>query len=389
LLKRPERLVLLTNVPTPYRIAFFNVLHGTLQEYGAALTVLYCAEREPHRRWEVRLQDQSYPWRVLPGIHPTCKGWYPHLNPAIRSTLRELRPRWLMVAGAWNTPTMLLTVPRGLTSPAEPHIFWSEGHASAVLHPEGLIAGARRRVLSRYDAFAVPNGPSADFIRREVGPAAVILPLPNTVDDVLFGSVPEQDRSLLCRHYGLPDERVLFTVVAQLEERKGVLELSAAFEMLRPEDRRRAALVFVGDGSLRSNLSERARQLDPGSICVLGQLPQAEVRDVLAASDAFVLPTKRDPNPLSAIEAAFAGLPIIISRQAGNALDLVQAGRNGWLLETATPELIAEALRKFMRCTPETRRRMGRLSRDIAERGFRRDNVARRFVESLLAAFPP
>jgi glycosyltransferase involved in cell wall biosynthesis len=387
-LKAPDKLVLLTNVPTPYRIAFLNALHNVLQDYGGGLTVLYCAEREPHRRWEVRLEDQQYPWKILPGVHPSFKGWYPHLNPAIRSTLRELRPRWLMVAGAWNTPTMLLAMPGGLTS-VESRIFWSEGHASAVLHPSGLIAAARRRVLSRYDAFAVPNGRSANFIRQEVGPHVVILPLPNTVDETLFGAPPEPDRSLLRRHYGLPEKRILFTVVAQLEERKGVRELSAAFEKLPPEDRQRAALVFVGDGSLRSDLMEQARHHDPGSICVLGQLPQTGVRDVLASSDAFVLPTKRDPNPLSVIEAAFAGLPLILSRQAGNALDLVQAGKNGWLLETVTPDCIADVLRAFMRCDPETRQRMGQLSRDIAESGFRRDNVARCFVESLFAAFPP
>ena len=383
----PDKLVLLTNVPTPYRIPFFNALNEVLLDYGASLSVLYCAEREPHRHWEIRLDDQRFAWRILPGAHPSLKGWYPHLNPAIRRTLRELQPRWLLVAGAWNTPTMLLTIPRG-SAHSRSRIFWSEGHADAVLHAEGLIASARRRVLGTYDAFAVPNRRSADFIRLEIGERAVILPLPNTVDDTLFGGAFEGDRSLIRRRYGMPEGRTVFTVVAQLEEKKGVCELSEAFEKLTPDERRKTALVFVGDGSLKQQLNRKAEASDPGILLLVGQLPQAAVRDVLAASDVFILPTKRDPNPLSPIEAAFMGLPLIISRQAGNALDLVRDGENGYLLETVTPDAIASRVRAFIQCDPATHRAMGRLSREIAENGFRTDAVARHFVEALLAAVP-
>ena len=44
-------------------------------------------------------------------------------------------------------------------------VFWSEGHAAAVLHPSGLVAWARRRAYRSYDAFAVPNARSADWAR--------------------------------------------------------------------------------------------------------------------------------------------------------------------------------------------------------------------------------
>lgn len=383
-----NRLIVLTNIPTPYRISFFNALDRAVRERNGDLAVLFCASIEPNRQWDIRLEEQQYLWKIMPGLHPNLRSFYPHVNPTVLYEISRLRPTWLLVAGAWNTPTMLLPhLP--WFAPDAPRIQWSEGHADAVLHPTGPIAGVRRQVLRAYDGFAVPNLRSADFIRVQVGDRRPIVRLPNTVDDDLFDKGPSLPSDVVRTSIGMPLAQRIVTTVAQLEDRKGVRELLDAYYGLSPIEQERLALVLIGEGSLKHELQERIEAQASGHVRLLGHLSQHQVRDVLAASDAFVLPTKQDPNPLSVIEAAFVGLPLFVTRQAGNAYEVVKEGENGAILQSASPEHIITALRKVVQSDLTALRQMGQISQAIARRDFRRDSVAKTFVHDLLISFPP
>ena len=48
-----KRIVHLTNIPTPYRINFFNELDKYLKIKNIDLIVIYCAESEPNRNWKI------------------------------------------------------------------------------------------------------------------------------------------------------------------------------------------------------------------------------------------------------------------------------------------------------------------------------------------------
>ena len=374
---------MLTNTPTPYRIPFFNVLYDVLHKRGAGLRVLYCAMREPHRRWTFRLDEQRYPWKVLPGWHPSVSNWHPHFNPSIVTQLREIRPAWILMGGAWNLPTTLLASQRYIAGDAH-RIFWSEGHTRAVLHPRGLIAAARRRALRTYDAFAVPNDASARFIRAETGDSKPVMLLPNTVDDDFFKTPTLADRQAARAELGIPWSKSVIVSICQLEDRKGVLELVAGFERLPCNMRRDAMLVLIGSGSLRPVLDARASESSCGEVCLVGHLDMVDIQRWLRVADVFVLNSKRDPNPISVIEAAFSALPLIVSRQAGNVEDLLRDELNGFVLEHHAADHVAVVLQRFLALDSGTRRQMGARSAETAHRGFQRHRVAENFANALM-----
>lgn len=158
-------LVVLTNIPTPYRTAFFDALAEAAARAGKRFHVLYCAKTEPGRHWPYDPSKMRHAHTVLRGFHPSVAGTCAHLNPGVLAELNLLKPDTLIIAGAWNTPTMLVA---GLNiySPSPRRFFWSEGHADAALHKSGLIAWLRRRGYRTFDGFAVPN------MKRRVGPGA-------------------------------------------------------------------------------------------------------------------------------------------------------------------------------------------------------------------------
>lgn len=382
-----------TNIPSPYRIAFFQVFAEVLAERDIEFEVFYYAPSEPNRHWTIDLASQRYRWTLLPGLHPVFRGIYPHVNPTLPFLLRRRRATWILIAGAWNTPSSLLAASRTLSGPGY-RLFWSEGHAQAVLHPGGPIAALRRACWRGYDGFAVPNESSERFVHEELAQdarrasrsaRAICLRLPNTVDEDFYLAGPGLSRDRLRDQLGLSTGDLAILCVAELADRKGVLELARAAALLPAERRRRAVFVFAGDGPLRGEVEALGQG---GRFRLLGHLGQGAIRDWMYGADLFVLPSKVDPNPLSAIEAAFCGMPLLMSARAGNAEDLVGGGACGWTLPSLEPAAIAAVLERALALPDGERVALGECARQVARARFSRRDVAVHFVDELLAAFP-
>ena len=375
-------LVVLTNIPTPYRTAFFDALAEEAARAGRRFHVLYCAKTEPGRHWPYDASKMRHAHTVLRGFHPSLTGIHAHLNPGVLAELNLLKPDTLILAGSWNTPTMLVA---GLNiySPPPRRFFWSEGHADAVLHKSGLIAWLRRRVYRTFDGFAVPNAKSAEWAVAQAGSPRQVVTLPNAIDAKFFARPSAASRQESRGHLGLEGEGRVLVQVSALSARKGVLELANAFLELPAAERHGAKLLFVGEGDQRSQL-EVLSAGSGGAIRVLGQLPPEEVRRVLWAADAFVLNTRLDPNPLSAIEAAAAGLPIVLSAAAGNIREVVEVPQTGFVIrDPADP---SEALRTVLNASDAQLAEMGARAAEIARTQFDAPAVARSLVRQL---YPP
>ena len=372
-------LVILTNIPTPYRTAFFEALAEVMAPLGRRFHVLYCAKTEPGRHWPYDASKMRHPHTVLRGFHPSIGGIHAHLNPGVLAELNLLRPDTLLVAGSWNTPTMLLAgqlLPWSNTR----LFFWSEGHADAVLHKGGLIAWLRRRIYRNFDGFAVPNQKSAEWALAQSGGPRPIFTLPNAIDAKYFSRPSSTSRLEARRHLGLEAQGRVLVQVSALTARKGVLELAESFLALPPSARNGAKLLFVGDGDLRATLASLALK-SAGAIRLLGQLPPEEVRQVLWAADAFVLNTRLDPNPLSAIEAAAAGLPVVMSTAAGNVHEVVEAPKSGFVI--SDPSDPSATLRAVLAAPEAQLAEMGARAAEVARTQFDAGAVARSLVKQL------
>ena len=369
-------LVILTNIPTPYRTALFDAVATECARRGQGFHVLYCAETEPGRHWPYRPDEMRHPHTVLGGWHPRVAGTTAHCNPGVLVALRRLRPTTLLVAGAWNTPTMQLAAWSDV--PCR-RVFWSEGHADAVLHAGGLIAWARRRAYRSYDAFAVPNRRSAAWALRQAGEAKPIIELPNAIDTGFYQPATVEQKAAARRSLGLPAAGRVFVQVGALSERKGVLPLAQAFRELPAAVRGDATLLFVGAGPQEVELQALAAA-SAGALRLLGQRDATGVREVLHAADVFVLNTFLDPNPLAPIEAAACGLPLLLSAQAGNVAELIDEAGAGWAIEDpARPTAALTTALAWAERDPA----VARLARARAVQGFAAGEVARRLVHQL------
>ena len=371
-------LVVLTNIPTPYRTAFFDALAEAAACAGKRFHVLYCAKTEPGRHWPYEPAKMKHAHTVLRGFHASLTGISAHLNPGVLAELNLLKPDTLLIAGSWNTPTMLIA---GLNiySPAPRRFFWSEGHADAALHKSGLIAWLRRRVYRTFDGFTVPNAKSAEWAIAQAGSPRLIVTLPNAINAAFFKRPSADARSQARAKLGLPEKGRILVQVSALTERKGVLPLAESFLGLSAAEKSGAQLLFIGEGEQRAELESLAAGSE-GAFRLLGQLPPEEVRQVLWAADAFVLNTRLDPNPLSAIEASAAGLPVVMSAAAGNIHEVVEAADAGFVI--VDPAKPTGSLRAVLSASDEQLAAMGARAAINAQR-FDAPVVARSLIKQL------
>jgi glycosyltransferase involved in cell wall biosynthesis len=374
-------LVILTNIPTPYRTALFDALAEEAARAGKRFHVLYCAKTEPGRHWPYEPAKMKHAHTVLRGFHPSLTGIHAHLNPGVLAELNLLKPDTLILAGSWNTPTMLIA---GLNiySPPPRRFFWSEAHAGSVLNKSGLIAWVRRRVYRSYDGYVVPNEASATWAHQQGGEAKPCYQIPNAVDAGYYrrpsAATKAEARGLL----GLPMQGRVLLQVGLLASAKGAPELARSFLALPLDARRNAVLAFAGSGPAETELRELSAKTS-GALRLLGQLPPLGVRDALWAADAFVLNTRRDSNPLSAIEAAAAGLPIVMSYAAGNIREIVELPNAGFVIrDPADP---SDALRAVLSASDEELAAMGARAATNAQR-FDAMSVARSLIKQLYPA---
>jgi glycosyltransferase involved in cell wall biosynthesis len=101
-------------------------------------------------------------------------------------------------------------------------------------------------------------------------------------------------------------------------------------------------LFVAGTGPAESALRERARGT---TTTMLGFVSDAQVNELIGSASAVVLPGEEDLG-LVPVEAAAAGRPTIAYR-GGGALETIVEGETGEFFEDATPESLADVLRRF------------------------------------------
>jgi glycosyltransferase involved in cell wall biosynthesis len=178
--------------------------------------------------------------------------------------------------------------------------------------------------------------------------------------------------------------RVEFLFVGRMLRDKGVadfVEAARALRALRTDDDR---FGFTVAGFLDSNPSSiSAADLDQwvqsGAVRSLGRLE--DVRPALAACSVFVLPSFREGMPMAVLEAMATGRAVVAGDVAG-CRDAVTDGENGFLVPPGAPAALAVALEQFLE-DPSLVVRMGRASRERAEREFDSRAVNARMIQAM------
>jgi UDP-glucose:(heptosyl)LPS alpha-1,3-glucosyltransferase len=138
---------------------------------------------------------------------------------------------------------------------------------------------------------------------------------------------------------GCSPRDTLFLFVGSGFARKG---LAAAIDALGTAANPAFWLVVVGRDRDSERFVEKAKK-GPSRVVFLGG--REDVRPLYAAADCFILPSRYDPFPNTALEALAMGLPAIVSERCG-AAEIIESAVNGWICQPDDAPGIARLMRE-------------------------------------------
>lgn len=338
------RLLILTEIVSPYRIPLFNCL---AQDPEVDLHVLFLSENDPAlRQWKVYREEIRFSYEVLPSWRGRIAGFNVLLNRRVVQALQQASPQVILCGGynyiaSWQA--LIWSRVRNI-----PFLLWSESNRHDARKGQALIEMLKDEFLRHCDGFVVPGRAADEYLRSHNVRAEKIFFAPNAVDNDLFCSIALEARgksSLRRRELDLPDQYILF--VGRLVREKGVFELVKAYGALEQEVRNRVGLVIVGDGPARAELQKEASLVTTGTIKFPGFVQREELPAYYALAEMFVLPTYTDTWGLVVNEAMACGVAVIVSRIAGCATDLIQEEWNGLLIEPRDVSSLKAAISKL------------------------------------------
>lgn len=277
-------------------------------------------------------------WRLPPGPRRRLRGAPAYLG-RYRAFLRSRRPALVHANSILSMAEALLARRAGIPTALHVH----------EMLPQDLRGRLLRRTAWEYldEVIAVSKPSAARLAWRGRRPRIVYEASPMPPEPAEIRSDPRP-----------------FTVgtVAVVSPRKGSDVFVDAASALLERDRNRFRFEMVGDAHDLVERSWAADVLDRARETGIEHIPTTDVFERLRSWDAFVLPSRADPFPISMLEAMASGLPVVGTARDGIAEQI--ATGTGLLIEPDDPRALADAISWCAAQPAETRQRMGSAARD-------------------------
>ncbi|MET0648482.1 MAG: glycosyltransferase [Pyrinomonadaceae bacterium] len=198
-------------------------------------------------------------------------------------------------------------------------------------------------------------------------PAKKIVTLYNGLDPRRVEPPADFDREEVRDSLGLPPERPLVTIVANLQhEVKDHRTFLRAARRVK-EGEPRAAFVLAGEGDLTEALRAYAAELGlAGDVFFTGRCTR--VAELLAVSDVCVLSSKAEGFSNSILEYMAASRPVVVT-DVGGAREAVEEGESGFVVAPGDDRALGERVALLL-ADPGRARRMGGRGRRVVEERF-------------------
>lgn len=211
-----------------------------------------------------------------------------------------------------------------------------------------VVFGLERLAATCSDAELVQNPEDLETLASLGIPRSRLHLLGNGIDLARFRHGPGSDdaREKLRAEWGVASDQIVIGAVGRLVWEKGYGELFTAARRLRdrvPQVR----FVVVGPddpGKGDAVSASDIREAEEAGVAFLGH--RADVEDIYAGFDVYVLASHREGFPRSAMEAAAMGLPIVATNIRG-CRQVVEDGVTGLLVPARDPEALAAALERL------------------------------------------
>ncbi|MCR4329111.1 MAG: glycosyltransferase family 4 protein [Candidatus Roizmanbacteria bacterium] len=332
--KKCPKVAFILNIPTSYVLP---LLVRLCNDQRWNLHVYFCGVSHADRFWNLNIDHPQM--HVLSGIATRPRGsqWFTnHFNLGIaREILKHNFD--VVVVGGYAVFTFQIAMALAKIKKV-PYVINTETHTHTsskgwILHK--LKQRIRYKICHGAAAFLVTGSRVSNYLGFLGIPEARHFVFPNTCDVKWFAKQSEKARreaDAIRKKFSI-DTQYIILCVGRLVKVKNLNTLIDAFSLLPTGLLEKTSLVFVGEGSDRHELEEKKEVLKLRNVKFLGHQEGTNLASLYGIANIFVLLSTFEPWGVVVNEAAACGLPLILSRDVGAADDLLEDGRNGFLVD--------------------------------------------------------
>jgi len=374
-----ETILLVTNIPTPYRLPLFNRLSALIGDKGCRFKVVFCEHGYARRRFELKDESYCFEHEFLDGgtiIDSSNIEKTYFLYRGLWKVLRREHPSKIIVAGF--SPATVKVFCWSLLN-GTPFYIWSgtinRGDRNAALHRRLL----RKILISRAAGFIAYGSMAKSYLESLGADTGKIAVATNAVDTEFFSTRTEEIRK---KEAGKDRNLFNFIYVGYLVPRKQVEKVLHAAELLSKR-RKDFRVTIVGEGESRASLENACAKagLD-GMVRFEGYQQKEDLPAFLANADAFLFQTGYDIWGLVLNEAMAAGLPVISSPNAGSTCDLVIEGETGFIADYNDTAKVVDRM-EWMMDNRDNCIEIGKKAREHVSRKASLQKAAESFISAL------
>jgi glycosyltransferase involved in cell wall biosynthesis len=321
---------LIQNIVSPYRIKLFRTIS---EKRGIEFKLILLSKGIRYLpQWNFQPKDLAFKAERVKGFvfytgyeNQIC------INPILLLKMIKEKPHIVICAG-FSFATLLSLIYKMLFGGK--YIIWNEG----TYITEGKRSKLRiilRKFMVRFASGFVDAGTlSREYLKSllpKADPKAFFRSY-NCVESKKFKNnafvnIEELNKFQLI----YPEKNILF--VGQLIERKGIIQLLESYKRVIKIYNEPVGLILIGSGPMASYIENYKEHHKMGNIYIQGFLNNDDLPRFYAFCKVFSLLSLFDPNPLVIFEALASGIPVICSNRAGNSVDFIIEGKNGYIVD--------------------------------------------------------
>ena len=355
------KILFLTNIPSPYRVDFFNEL-GKMCE----LTVLFERKGAQNRdgSWYGE-KFESFNAVFLKGV---AVGEESSFCPEVLGWLKKDFD--VIVIGGYSTPTGMLAT-EYLRFTKKP--FWLNCDGGIVKDDTALKFRIKKHFISAADGWLSPSEATDGYLLHYGAKREKIRRYAFTSVSRAGIAPPCENKAQLKKALGITEDIAVISA-GQFIPRKGHDVLIEAFSHVD----KKAGLYIIGGEPTEEYLQLKEKH-GLGNVHFVGFCNKEKLKKYYAAGDVFALATREDIWGLVINEAMAAGLPVISTENCVAACELIENGINGIVVPVEDAEKTAAAINLLV-ANPSKCRQMG-LANVEKSREMTVEKMAQRHIE--------
>ncbi|MFQ8704524.1 MAG: glycosyltransferase family 4 protein [Thomasclavelia sp.] len=309
------KVLFLTNIPSPYRVDFFNELGKYCD-----LTVLFEKNKADNREWTSDI-NKNYNAVFLKG---RSMGNDKALCFEVIEFIRQNFD--CIIIGGYSTPTGMLAI-KYLSFKKIPFILSSDG--GFIRHERKINYLIKKHFICSANYYLSSGKATSKYLIHYGAKKDNIFNYPFTSlykSDVLTAPISSDEKKILRNKLNLPDGKIVICV-GQMISRKGIDILLKAAENFDKN-----IYTYIIGGKPTDEYLKIIKDNNLKKIYFLNFMNKENLYEYYKAADLFVLPTREDIWGLVINEAMANGLPIITTNKCIAGLELING--NGYIVPT-------------------------------------------------------